>query len=79
MTAIPKTYLGEMMVHKFSRKAGPVVRASGPAKGPAMELTLKTYDGVQIKGPFSEFERATSAEYLSFVEGFLSDIPVGIY
>jgi len=79
MTAEPKSFLGEMMVHKFSRKAGPIVRASTSARGPVAELTLKTFDGVRIKGPPADFQPATQAEYLSFVEGFLSDVPVAMY
>jgi hypothetical protein len=79
MTAEPKSYLGEMMVHKLSRKAGPIVRACPSPRGPVAELTLKTYDGGRIKGSPADFQPASKTEYLSFVEGFLSDVPVTMY
>ena len=79
MAAEPTKYLGEVMVHKPSRKAGPIVRAGKLKRKPVVELTLKTYDGLSVKGPVSEFVPASLSDYLSFVEGFLSNVPVAMY
>lgn len=75
----PTTYLGELMVHKASRRSGPIVRAATPTKGKGTQLTLKTFDGCAIQGPPSEFAFASQAEYFSYVDGFLSDVSVASY
>jgi hypothetical protein len=75
----PTNYLGEVMVHKYSRQTGPVVRAGRAGKSSATQLTLKTYDGVSVKGPASDFKFANGPEYLSFIEGWLSDVQVSMY
>ena len=77
MKTEPTDYLGEVMVHKPSRKPGPIVRAT-KLSGSAIQLTLRTYDGLAIKGPASEFNLANGLEYASFVEGFLSGVPVSM-
>jgi len=77
MMAEPTDYLGEVMVHKPSRKPGPIVHAA-LAKGSALQLTLRTYDGLSIKGPASDFDLASGSECASFVEGFLSGVPVSM-
>ncbi len=68
-----------MMVHKGSRRTGPIIRAAKVSQAPEVELTLKTYDGIAIQGLPADFEPATSNEYCSFVEGFLSNVPVSQY
>ena len=75
--AKPTDYLGEVMVHKPTRRPGPIVHAA-KAKGPAIQLTLRTYDGLAIKGPASDFDLASGPECASFVEGFLSGVPLAM-
>jgi len=73
----PTDYLGEVMIHKPSRRPGPIVHAA-KARESTIQLTLRTYDGLSIKAPASEFAPATSEEYACFVEGFLSGVPVSM-
>jgi hypothetical protein len=77
--ADPANYLGEVMVHKPSRRIGPIVRAARSLPGQGIELILKTHDGVSVKGEPSEFELAGKEEYHSFVDGWLSGLPVAMY
>ncbi len=72
-------YLGEVMIHKLSRKVGPIVLPPQLSAGHSGELTLKTHDGVYLHGSPSEFEIADQEQYFSFVDGWLSNIPVGMY
>jgi len=77
--AEPTNYLGEVMVHKPSKRVGPIVIAPRASAGQSGEITLKTHDGVYLHGCPSEFELANQEEYFSFVDGWLSNIPVGMY
>ncbi len=77
--AEPTSYLGEVMVHKPSKKVGPIVIAPQPSAGRSGEITLKTHDGLYLHGRPSEFELANQEEYFSFVDGWLSNIPVRMY
>ena len=77
--ADPTRYLGELMVHKASQKAGPIVRAAIAPDRPSIELTLKTFDGLCFKGEPSDFKPASGPECLTFVEGWLGGVPIGIY
>ena len=75
----PASYLGEVMVHKTSKRIGPIVRVAKPVGCLAIELTLNTHDGSSITGEPSDFELATKEEYHRFVESWLALVPVGMY
>ena len=77
--ADPTNYLGEVMVHKASRKIGPIMRVAPSLPGLATELTLNTHDGQLIRGAAGDFELANPEQYLSFVEGWLADCPMAMY
>ncbi len=67
------------MVHKPSKKVGTIVRMPKHGDEFLVELTLKTHDGFYFNGQASDFELATSEQYFSFVDGWLSNVAIAIY
>ena len=55
-------YLGEIMVHRFSRAVGVVESVLEAKAGWPPELTLKLPDGSLKKGKLSDFREPTGAE-----------------
>jgi hypothetical protein len=66
---IPATgegYLGEIMVHRISRKVGVVENVIEAKAGWPPQVTLKLQDGSVKKGRLSDFREPTTAERETF-------------